>query len=282
MIAPACLAGHALPQTESMARWWWRMWAACHMSVIGQAAVLNLWSRVAFTEEGDLNPPLGTVNEHGLDMSVVYLLIAVWATWKVHALAFQWARGRPVRFPGSRLAMAIGGMVAWRGINSLGRKKQKPNPGDATPASTTGRRSTHIAPSYTKVGGSRKLQVPAGPAASRTPGLRKPGNPATSPPNWSVKPKPPKKGKARQKSQSGRVIPTRHPSPTVVPANAPKGRPPAPPPIPANAPKRAAVPPRTAPSTPKRPGVVPPVLPPRSTPPPSNPSNKRKKKGGAP
>ena len=260
MIAPACLAGHALPQTDSVARWWWRMWAACHMSSIGQAAVLNLWSRIAFTAEGVPNP--GPTSTEDLDLNIVYLLVAIWAMWKVHALSFQWARGRPVRFPGSRLAMAVGGMMAWRGINSWGRK-QKPK-FDSKPASTTGRRSSQVAPSYRKVGASRQLQLPAGPNAKRTPGLNPPADPATSPPDWNATPTKPKK--------QGNGKPVRRRSPVVVPANAPKGRTTTPPSA-AKAPKKP--PPRTG--TPRRPGVVPPVLPQRPSPPPSSP----RKKGGA-
>jgi len=50
-IAPLALACHALPQTEGLARWWWRAFAAILAIQAAQAVVLTAAARLFFTEQ---------------------------------------------------------------------------------------------------------------------------------------------------------------------------------------------------------------------------------------
>ncbi|MBL7496186.1 relaxase family protein [Frankia nepalensis] len=63
--APPLLAAHALPQTDGLARWWWRAFGACLAIQVAQAFVLNAALVVFFTPGGFtvLGPtPDGLVN----------------------------------------------------------------------------------------------------------------------------------------------------------------------------------------------------------------------------
>jgi hypothetical protein len=51
VIAPLALACHALPQTESAARWWWRAFAGVLLIQAAQAVVLTAATRLFFTEQ---------------------------------------------------------------------------------------------------------------------------------------------------------------------------------------------------------------------------------------
>lgn len=131
-LAPLALACHGLPVTEGAARLWWRMLAACMASSIGQAGCLFLWRYIAWDATGQPRGELDYYKSGGTDgyfLGVVYMLITVWAMWKVHTSAFQWARGRPVRIPGARM---VAGMVAWRAMDKLGvgrKRRQAKNAG---------------------------------------------------------------------------------------------------------------------------------------------------------
>ena len=50
-VAPLALACHALPQTEGIARWWWRAFAGLLLIQSAQALVLVAAARVFFTEQ---------------------------------------------------------------------------------------------------------------------------------------------------------------------------------------------------------------------------------------
>lgn len=111
--APVALASHGLAVTEGAARMWWRMIGACVGSSLGQAACLYIWARLAFDDDGDA---IGDTSQE-LSLSLIYLVIAIVAMWKVHTAAFTWARGKSTRVPGARM---IGGVVAWRTMDKLG------------------------------------------------------------------------------------------------------------------------------------------------------------------
>ncbi len=53
-VAPLALACHALPQTEGIARWWWRAFAGVLLIQSAQAVVLVAAMRVFLTEQWDL------------------------------------------------------------------------------------------------------------------------------------------------------------------------------------------------------------------------------------
>jgi hypothetical protein len=53
-VAPLALACHALPQTDGIARWWWRAFAGVLAIQAAQALVLTAAARVFLTEQWDL------------------------------------------------------------------------------------------------------------------------------------------------------------------------------------------------------------------------------------
>lgn len=154
-LAPLALACHGLPHTEGAARLWWRVLAACMVSCIGQAGCLFLWRHIVFGVNGVAREKFDTFPDDtsGYYLGVLYMVITIWAMWKVHTEAFRWARGRPVRIPGARM---VAGMVAWRTMDRLGvgRRHRRRNRGGTsetakpTPDNTM---STDPAPSNTRM-----------------------------------------------------------------------------------------------------------------------------------
>ncbi|WP_322749360.1 MULTISPECIES: hypothetical protein [unclassified Frankia] len=77
--APLLLAGHALPQTDGVARWWWRAFGALLAIQIAQSFVLIAAFRVFFTPGGFtlLGPtPNGLVNLLA-SITLIYLLFKI-------------------------------------------------------------------------------------------------------------------------------------------------------------------------------------------------------------
>lgn len=70
-VAPLALTCHALPQTDGLARLWWRALIGLLMVQVGQAVVLITALRVFFTPDG--NATLGLASSGGL----VNLLVAI-------------------------------------------------------------------------------------------------------------------------------------------------------------------------------------------------------------
>jgi hypothetical protein len=71
---PLALAGHALPQTEALARWWWRGVAACLAIPVAQSLALITGLRVFFHADHDRVLGLGSAR-------LVDLLVAVCLLW---------------------------------------------------------------------------------------------------------------------------------------------------------------------------------------------------------
>jgi hypothetical protein len=79
-VAPLALACHALPQTEGIARWWWRAFAGLLLIQSAQALVLVAAARVFLTEQWvSLTAPPGSVS--GFDaiqlLCVLYILARI-------------------------------------------------------------------------------------------------------------------------------------------------------------------------------------------------------------
>jgi hypothetical protein len=79
-VAPLALACHALPQTEGIARWWWRAFAGLLLIQSAQALVLVAAARVFLTEQWvTLTAPPGSVS--GFDaiqlLCVLYILARI-------------------------------------------------------------------------------------------------------------------------------------------------------------------------------------------------------------
>ena len=83
-VAPLALACHALPQTEGIARWWWRAFAGILAIQSAQAVVLVAAMRVFFTEQwaplvtGRLGGDAGTAAFEGVQLiCLLYILIRI-------------------------------------------------------------------------------------------------------------------------------------------------------------------------------------------------------------
>lgn len=117
VFSPIALATHALPFTEGLAWMWWRMLWACFFSSVGQAALIWVWMNI-YTDLEDIEVlayyPLGPF----------YMLVLTWVAWRLHKDLFIWAKGSPLRLPGSRLAKAVVGSaigIALFKLNPVGK-----------------------------------------------------------------------------------------------------------------------------------------------------------------
>lgn len=89
--APLALACHALPQTEGMARMWWRALVACLLIPVGQSIVLVLALRIFFDAQArsalGLQPSTGSTLDLVLTTCMLWVLIRIpaYARRSVHA-----------------------------------------------------------------------------------------------------------------------------------------------------------------------------------------------------
>ncbi|WP_163511219.1 conjugal transfer protein TrbL family protein [Fodinicola acaciae] len=100
--APLALACHALPQTEKIAATWWRVFAACLATQLGQALCLVVFLRVY------LSPAGGTV--FGLPASTagwVNALVAACLLWVLIKMPF-WAQRAAFHGAGHRRSRLVG------------------------------------------------------------------------------------------------------------------------------------------------------------------------------
>ncbi|HZT66274.1 MAG TPA: hypothetical protein VFA11_10850 [Acidimicrobiales bacterium] len=112
--APVALVCHALPQTEGMARWWWRAFAATVGTQVAQSLVLVTALRVFLATGGPAN--LGLASTGGL----VDLLVSACLCWVLVKIPF-WASH--VAFSGSRRHSSVGrvvrDVVIYKGVKAL-------------------------------------------------------------------------------------------------------------------------------------------------------------------
>ncbi|GAB3971397.1 hypothetical protein GCM10029978_046510 [Actinoallomurus acanthiterrae] len=132
--APLALACHALPQTEGLARMWWRAVAGVLAIQVAQALVLATALRVFFTsDQADL---FGIRSGKGLfDLVLVICLLYILAripSW-VSRLVFQGGAGRS---PIVRAARTIAAILIFRKVGGAfkgGRVARRPRPPRITP-----------------------------------------------------------------------------------------------------------------------------------------------------
>jgi hypothetical protein len=96
---PLALACHALPQTEAVARWWWRGVTACLAIPVAQSLVLICALRVFFHTDGDQVLGLGSAR-------LVDLLVAVCLLWLLARIPAWAARLVFVGRPGTMVTVA--------------------------------------------------------------------------------------------------------------------------------------------------------------------------------
>jgi hypothetical protein len=89
--APLALAGHALPQTEELAHWWWRATAACLGVQVAQALALATALRVFF--HADRTSVVGLGGGRLVDLLVAVCLL--WLLVRIPAWAARMVFSRP-------------------------------------------------------------------------------------------------------------------------------------------------------------------------------------------
>lgn len=97
--APLVLACHGLPQTEVVARWWWRATTACLVIPVVQSLVLSCALRVFFHHDSDRLLGLGTAR-------LVDLLVATCLLWLLARIPAWAARMVFAGRPGSVVSVA--------------------------------------------------------------------------------------------------------------------------------------------------------------------------------
>ena len=238
-VAPLALACHALPQTEGIARWWWRAFAGVLAIQAAQAIVLTAALRLFFTEPWAVlvaGPAAAPGNAAGFDavqlLCVLYILIRIpsWIGRRV------WSGGHSPARSAARYVVAA---VLLRRVTPALSPRTRHHPGPGHPGGAGPR------------GGG-----PTGPPGR--PGPAGHGGPA---PAAATQPRPPAPPPAARTASPGRVPPgaappsrppPRHPPPPrpgtrpARPGRMPPGRVPPNRPLPV-APPRAARRPRTGP-----------------------------------
>jgi hypothetical protein len=96
---PLALAGHALPQTEALARWWWRGITACLAIPVAQSLALITALRVFFHADQDRVLGLGAAR-------LVDLLVAVCLLWLLARIPTWAVRMVFVGRPGTAMTVA--------------------------------------------------------------------------------------------------------------------------------------------------------------------------------
>ncbi|WP_239312826.1 hypothetical protein [Frankia sp. Cj3] len=153
--APLLLAGHALPQTDGLARWWWRAFGAVLGIQIAQSFVLVAAMRVFFTPGGFtvLGPtPDGVVNLLA-SITLVYILFKIpfWLLQSsrigngrsfVSRLVRAYVMGRALGLVAGSFGGRGGGRFTGRGgrhggIGRGGRLRSGRPPGGANPFART-------------------------------------------------------------------------------------------------------------------------------------------------
>ena len=103
---PLALAGHALPQTEALARWWWRGITACLAIPVAQSLALITALRVFFHADQDRVLGLGSAR-------LVDLLVATCLLWLLARIPTWAVRMVFVGRPGTAVTVAKS-FVAYR------------------------------------------------------------------------------------------------------------------------------------------------------------------------
>jgi hypothetical protein len=96
---PLALAGHALPQTEALARWWWRGMTACLAIPVAQSLALITALRVFFHADQDRVLGLGSAR-------LVDLLVATCLLWLLARIPTWAVRMVFVGRPGTAMTVA--------------------------------------------------------------------------------------------------------------------------------------------------------------------------------
>jgi len=224
--APLALMCHALPQTEGIARWWWRAFAGVLAIQIAQSLTLVAAVNVFLTKGGFsfFGPTADGLVNVIVTFALLYILYKI-PFWILHSV--QVGGGR------SKLGSAVKGLIAYKTLGLMGLRGSAPG---------------------TAAHGKGGLGRPGGPASGGPRRSPRPGGPAPSGSGQPRRPRPvgPTGGAARMRSAPGsavrsQVVPGAFAASNAAPPRvpAPEDRPPsspARPPTPARATERPASP----------------------------------------
>ncbi|MFL1431548.1 MULTISPECIES: hypothetical protein [unclassified Nocardiopsis] len=140
-VAPLALACHALPQTDGVARMWWRSMGALLVVQIGQALVLRIMVTVFLGREsalGDLAQGAGNILDVLLLIVCLYVLIRIpfWAFKQVFNLQAS---------PAVRAVKTVAALLVFRNIGKAMAAARTTRTG-RTASTATGRAGTAPAP----------------------------------------------------------------------------------------------------------------------------------------
>lgn len=123
-IAPLALACHALPQTDGVARLWWRAYTGCLAIPVAQAFLLTA-GRQTLLDPAAMLPVLGLPVDPGDTLNLLIVVVLLWTTTRIPALMARWA-GQPG--PGANMLGAVVRVVVVQnlartipGLNTLRR-----------------------------------------------------------------------------------------------------------------------------------------------------------------
>jgi hypothetical protein len=106
--APLALAGHALPQTDPVARLWWRSFAGCLATPVLQAFTLQA-GQWMLEDPAHLLPELGLPIDPGAIVNLFIVVILLWTTVKIPGLVRRYVTqgGRTPNFLGMIVRVVI-------------------------------------------------------------------------------------------------------------------------------------------------------------------------------
>jgi hypothetical protein len=116
--APLALACHALPQTDPLARLWWRAFAGCLAIPVLQAFTLQA-GQWMLEDPAHLLPELGLPMDPGAIVNMFIVIVLLWTTVKIPGLVRRYVTqgGRNPNF----LGMIIRVVVVQQLTRGLGR-----------------------------------------------------------------------------------------------------------------------------------------------------------------
>jgi hypothetical protein len=124
-VAPLALACHALPQTDGLARLWWRAYGGCLAIPVAQAFFLTAGEQTLL-DPATMLPVFGLPVEPGGTLNLLVVVVMLWTTVKIPGLLARWA-GQAGRGTSSMLGAVVRVVVVQQltrtvpGLKTLGR-----------------------------------------------------------------------------------------------------------------------------------------------------------------
>jgi uncharacterized membrane protein len=116
--APLALMFHALPQTEYIARWWWRAYFGCLSIQVAQSLTLITAIRVFLDDDGFATTLFGTVPTGAGWINILVALALLYILWRIPFWILGSLRGQQGR---SLVGSVIRGALIYRTLGLLGR-----------------------------------------------------------------------------------------------------------------------------------------------------------------